>query len=341
MPTSTPAPNLAMTFTSTGSASLSASTTTSNTALGSTGALTLVTNGGSVSAYVALGGSTVTATTTGYGPGSVLVRAGQTIILQTGGATYLAGITASSTASLTISTGNQAGISATFTPSGTQDVKVKQVGATPVLVGAGATGAGSQRTTVAQDSTTVAGSASLPTGSNTIGNVGLNASNCASLNHPAFSCSVTIQATFSPQTAGAYVIGNSYGPLLTFNVNSATGLTLSGAAVRVQRISTIVTATTSFSAAPSVNGLIFNSLPAGTFTDGSAVAWNTADNTAFKSFIATSPNSGITGVTGAQLAVGTATPATDIVLDSGGKFYLGQVILNGIRRLRSEPRRKG
>lgn len=59
----------------------------------------------------------------------------------------------------------------TATPSGTQDENLKQVNGVTVLTGAGATGTGSQRVTVAQDSTTVAGSASIPAGSNTIGKV--------------------------------------------------------------------------------------------------------------------------------------------------------------------------
>lgn len=77
-------------------------------------------------------------------------------------------------------------VTATITPSGTQDVNVKQIGATTVLAGSGATGTGSERVTVAVDSATVAGSASLPAGTNTIGNVtlqpsatiGLTTSNC-------------------------------------------------------------------------------------------------------------------------------------------------------------------
>lgn len=54
--------------------------------------------------------------------------------------------------------GNPLPVSASITPSGTQDVNVKQISATTVLTGAGATGAGSQRVTIAQDSTTIAGS---------------------------------------------------------------------------------------------------------------------------------------------------------------------------------------
>lgn len=42
---------------------------------------------------------------------------------------------------------------------GTSNVNISQIGGTTVLTGAGATGAGSERTTVAQDTTTIAGSA--------------------------------------------------------------------------------------------------------------------------------------------------------------------------------------
>lgn len=47
----------------------------------------------------------------------------------------------------------------TSTPSGTQDVNLKQIGGVTTSTGAGATGTGTQRVGVAQDATTVAGSA--------------------------------------------------------------------------------------------------------------------------------------------------------------------------------------
>lgn len=87
-------------FNASGQVTLSASTVTSNVALGSTGPTVVVSNGGAVTAYVALGGSTVTATTS-----SIPVLPGYSIVLQAGTATYLAGITGSSTAALTITTG--------------------------------------------------------------------------------------------------------------------------------------------------------------------------------------------------------------------------------------------
>lgn len=70
-----------------------------------------------------------------------------------------------------VSPSNPLPVSASITPSGTQDVNIKQIGGTTVLTGSGATGAGSERVTVAVDSATVAGSASLPSGTNVIGHV--------------------------------------------------------------------------------------------------------------------------------------------------------------------------
>lgn len=49
-----------------------------------------------------------------------------------------------------------------------------QVNGVTTLAGAGATGTGSQRVTVAQDTTTVAGSASIPAGTNLMGKVGID-----------------------------------------------------------------------------------------------------------------------------------------------------------------------
>lgn len=63
----------------------------------------------------------------------------------------------------------------TITPSGTQDVNIAKVNNVTVLTGTGATGTGSERVTVAVDSATVAGSATLPTGTNSIGQVTANA----------------------------------------------------------------------------------------------------------------------------------------------------------------------
>lgn len=65
-------------------------------------------------------------------------------------------------------------VTATITPSGTQNVNITQIGGAAVPTGAGATSSASERVTVAQDSTTVAGSASIPVGTNLIGKVGID-----------------------------------------------------------------------------------------------------------------------------------------------------------------------
>lgn len=75
---------------------------------------------------------------------------------------------AANTDSVTV-TSHKLDVNATFSPSGTQDVNVTKVNGTTALAGAGATGAGSLRVTVAQDATTVAGGSSLPAGTAAIG----------------------------------------------------------------------------------------------------------------------------------------------------------------------------
>lgn len=149
-------------FAPTGQAALNASNSSSNVALGSVGPTALVTNNGTVTAFVNFGGSGVTATTSSYP-----VNAGQSIAFNVGSNTYIAGITASSTAALSITTGtglpaiaNGSGSSA-----GTTSVNVAQISGNTTLTGAGATGTGSQRETVAQDTTTIAGSAPGTAGS--------------------------------------------------------------------------------------------------------------------------------------------------------------------------------
>ena len=80
---------------------LSPSTSSSRVALGGTGATTWVQSTGTVPAYVVLGNSSVTAALTG-----TLIQPGQAVPMATGTATYIAGITSSGTASLSIQTGS-------------------------------------------------------------------------------------------------------------------------------------------------------------------------------------------------------------------------------------------
>lgn len=87
---------------------LSLSATTANVALPSSGTTVLVTNTGSVTAYVKLGtSSSVTATTSDIPVLAVALAPNNLIVLNSGNGnyTYIAGITASSTSSITITTG--------------------------------------------------------------------------------------------------------------------------------------------------------------------------------------------------------------------------------------------
>lgn len=84
----------------TGQAALTAGIASSRVALGSAGPTALVTNNGTVTAYVNFGDATVTATTSSYP-----INAGQSIAFDVGSNTYLAGITGSSTAALSVTTG--------------------------------------------------------------------------------------------------------------------------------------------------------------------------------------------------------------------------------------------
>lgn len=66
------------------------------------------------------------------------------------------------------------GVNGTDTSTGNLPVNTAAVNGVTILTGTGATGTGSQRMTVAIDAATVAGSASLPSGSNLVGKVGID-----------------------------------------------------------------------------------------------------------------------------------------------------------------------
>ena len=183
---------LTFTFATVGSpGTLSASTTTSNLALPANGAIVEIANGGSVAVYVNLGiGSSLAATTH-----NMLVGPGQTIFLPVGSATYIAGITASSTASVTVTVGNPAaggggsGGNVTITgPLGrqadalsvssalsTEDVALQKTSGTPC---ASSTTVGCTTPDVGA-ATLAAVQGAIPAGTNTIGNVNVVANNAA------------------------------------------------------------------------------------------------------------------------------------------------------------------
>lgn len=131
-------------FNASGQTTLTATTTTSNVALPSSGATVVVSNAGTTTAYVALGASTVTSTTATGTP----VLAGSTVVLlATPAQTYIAGITATGSDVLTITTGT--GVPAAAPASGgsggvPSSVNVAQVGGTTVVTGgvAGSLGIG-------------------------------------------------------------------------------------------------------------------------------------------------------------------------------------------------------
>lgn len=90
---------------------LGATTSSGSVALGTVGEVLLVQNDGSVTAYVALGTSAVTATAGGTATladgGSVPVLAGASMLFRAGpGVTHLAGITASGTTTIRASRGD-------------------------------------------------------------------------------------------------------------------------------------------------------------------------------------------------------------------------------------------
>jgi len=138
-------------FAPSGQAALSAGVTTSNVALGSSDPTALVTNNGSVTAYVNFGGSGVTATTSSYPIGS-----GQSIAFNVGANTYIAGITASGTAALSITTGTGLpALGSSGSGGGGGNVNLNQVGGTSYALGS-TTSSASMPVVIASDQAAVA-----------------------------------------------------------------------------------------------------------------------------------------------------------------------------------------
>lgn len=159
-------------------ATLAVSNSTGNVALPA-GVVVLVQNIGATTAYVNLGTSNaVTATTA-----QIQVPASSWIALTVGSNTYLAGITASSTTTLTLiggaglatgaGGGGGGGAASTVavdqtTPGTTNGVSLAQVGATTVATGSGAMNAGTQRVALATDSPGVITTGTAGTASSTV-----------------------------------------------------------------------------------------------------------------------------------------------------------------------------
>lgn len=141
-------------------APLAVSTTSADVALPA-GTVQAVTNNGAtdVRFRVTIGAGTAVLT-------DQVLKAGITTAVTVGSNTHLSAITASGTSSLVIAGGTGIltgyGVSPPVT---NQSVNVAEVNGVTTLTGAGATGTGSQRNTVAQDTTTIAGSAPGTAGS--------------------------------------------------------------------------------------------------------------------------------------------------------------------------------
>lgn len=175
----------------------------------------------------------------------------------------------------TLSTGQQATlscgsdgslkVSATITPSGTQDVNITQTGGVTQLRGAGATGTGSERVTAAQDATTIAGSAPGTAGTasaNVISvqgiasgtNLPVSQATASSLNATVVGTGTfavqSTQAPSSASTAGVasvqsasvetgHVIKGSAGNLYSFNVSADSTLSAVAWAVMIFNSTTV------------------------------------------------------------------------------------------------------
>lgn len=127
-----------------------------------TGTSVNVFNTGSNTAFVQLGTGTPTATASGL---PIPPNSGCVLTVSTN--TNIAAITSMGTASLNVNGGSGLGnfcYGGGGASSATSSVNVAQVNGVTTLTGAGATGTGSQRATVAQDTTTVAGAAPTTTG---------------------------------------------------------------------------------------------------------------------------------------------------------------------------------
>lgn len=165
-------------FNPTGATTRTVSNVSARVAFATAGPTALITNTGTVAAYLAFGGTAVVATTAGY-----LIDAGCSIAFNINGQADVAAITAASTTNLRIITGGglptlpQSACVQAVTISGTVSENLAQVNGQTVNVGPGAAGTGTQRVTTSTDSTigtvtaVTAITNALPAGTNIIGNV--------------------------------------------------------------------------------------------------------------------------------------------------------------------------
>jgi len=217
------------------------------------------------------------------------------------------------------------------TPSGTQDVNVKQVGATTVLTGAGATGTGSQRTTVAQDATTVAGSAPGTAGTpsaNVISVQGVSGGTAQPVTQGTtpwitpFSRSAVVSATFTPQALG-YTVGQSVGGAIQI---AATSVVPAGTSIRIRSISVSWIPASVSANSTTLTALFFSSALVSTITDGAAPTWSAGDSGKFAFGVLVASETTVTTSNGLFFN-NTTQPslARTMTTDSGGNIDLVMV----------------
>ena len=221
-------------------ASLSVSSSSARVAFPSPGPTALIVNTGSNVAYLNFGSSTVTATTGGY-----LLGVGCSMAYNVSGQTYVAAITASSTTTLSITTGS--GIPSLPPNNCTQSVTIPGTVTVAGTVTANQGTAGAAAWPVKIDQTTpgttngVQVNAALPAGTNIIGKVGIDQTTpgttnaVSTTNFPAtVSVGTGAQGASSPRvtvaTDTATIAGSAPGTAASPSANVLSAVRLSSAA---------------------------------------------------------------------------------------------------------------
>ncbi len=192
-----------------------------------------------------IGGTTVLTGAGATGAGAQRVGVAQDATTVAGSAPGTAGTPSTNVISIQgISGGTSVPVTGafTYTPSGTQDENLKQIGGTTTLTGAGATGAGAQRVGVAQDVTTVAGSAPGTAGTpstNVISIQGISGGTSAPVAQPDVRAIDQTTSTLVVNNAITVALNNGEG-VTSFVV---AGLTASGATLTIEATANIGAAT--------------------------------------------------------------------------------------------------
>lgn len=200
---------------------------------------------------------------------------------------------------------------ASGSPSGTQDVNLKQVGGATVQQGHGVA-ASAIRVELPTDGT---GKVGLNAGSAVVGAFSTDQTTpgTTDLFTPKYTRPIIKTVTFTPGTA--YTVGQNIGGLFTF----ATGLP-SGTIVKLMRVYFSVSAGT-VTAFASTQTHFYNATPTTPFVDAAAPVYNVADNAKFITAISNSVLT--TGLVGAAVSNTTSgANAVGAVVDSGGNLYM-------------------